>query len=191
LDWYPINWSGRLQGDPEPLSIREIREAYMKELRDLNFVGMVEPAFYVHLPRSQFHIRRLVSWHVHGVVWGISDTELSAICKGIDGRHQTLIPRMTAAKPKPIQQGDLLKVLGYAAKAPRKQYSIGRKKRTDGFKQSDKPLSGPNRVRLHALIRDIYLDELAIGTGEGADVMKVVKKEALAPFRRRRREGRI
>ena len=45
--------------------------------------------------------------------------------------------------------------------------------------------------RLHRHLDGLYLDELAIAQGEGKDVLKAIKGDALQDFRVARREGRI
>jgi hypothetical protein len=151
---------------------------------------MIEPALYVYLPQG-FGPRKLIVWHAHGVVWGISKKRLKELCADINKRRGTLIPRVPAVYFKRVEPDDLFKVLGYINKAPRHQYSIGRRRLTDGYTQTKKRLNGVNTVRLHATMRDMHLDDLALGTSWGEDILRTIKDEALEPFRRKRRAGRI
>jgi hypothetical protein len=79
--------------------------------------------------------------------------------------------------------------LWYILKAPRKEYSIGRRRRRDPktgtvkYKQNSRPLRPGNRVKLFYLMRDMYLDKLAMAGGEGSELLRRIKYEALREYR--------
>jgi hypothetical protein len=74
-------------------------------------------------------------------------------------------------------------------KSPCKEYSIGQCRERDDksglakFKQNSRPLRPGNRVKLFYLMRDMYLDNLAMAGGEGRELLRRIKYEALREYR--------
>jgi hypothetical protein len=79
--------------------------------------------------------------------------------------------------------------LWYILKAPRKEYSIGQRRECDKktatakFKQNSRSLRPGNRLKLFNLMRDMYLDKLAMSGGEGSKLLRRIKYEALREYR--------
>ena len=63
-----------------------------QELRGLDFVGMVEPAFYTNVGDIMAGVRRVVSWHVHVIGWGVAAPRLTEIMSGINDRYAAYYP---------------------------------------------------------------------------------------------------
>ena len=174
------------------ISTRTLRHRYGSPLKWVNCVGMLEPALYVSMPRKRFSTGSLYLWHFHGVVWGCSAEELRAMCRAICKQgHDTLIPRAPAVEFRPIVPWEFHDVVGYINKSPRHQYSLSPLGTGTSIKQYKRMASGANLARLHRHLDGLYLDELAIAQGEGKDVLKAIKADALRDFRVARREGRI
>jgi hypothetical protein len=74
-------------------------------------------------------------------------------------------------------------------KSPCKEYSIGKRRECDKktgrdkFKQNSRKIRPGNRVKLFHLMRDMYLDKLAMAGGEGRELLRRIKYEALREYR--------
>jgi hypothetical protein len=157
---------------------------------------MIEPGLYVNVaPGTRFSTKRAVSWHLHAICWGESRAEMSerfarlnedgiyrSIMDGQLGAHQKQIPNAY------LDNGDrtfLADKLRYMLKSPRKAYRIYRTEqeasdgeRVPGFRQIKSELRKGDRITLFHLMKALYLDELAVGGGEGTSMLRRIKREA-------------
>ena len=82
---------------------------------------------------------------------------------------------------------------GYMLKSPRKAYRLYRADRAtaaDGdviqaFTQKKTPLRPGERITLFHQLKDQYLDRLALAGGEGVDILRRAKRQALREFKAR------
>lgn len=178
-----------LQSERSAPSPRELRHEYQRHLLGLNYAGMIEPALYVRLPHGE-HYPRGVLWHMHALVWGISEEDLEERCRRLRRSYRTLIPRATPAQYDLVRPGDLLQVIWYINKAPRTQYEItkARDSLVGRLRQYTHPMNGVNSVRLYKHMSDLYLHNLAVSGGDGKALMKQIKGEALKEWRRAERD---
>jgi hypothetical protein len=101
------------------------------------------------------------------------------------------MPNFCAVHQKLIAPEQFGYKLWYILKSPCKEYSVGRRRLCDGntgaaqFKQNSRTLRPGNRVKLFHLIRDVYLDQLAMAGGEGCKLLRAIKYEALRQYRRK------
>jgi hypothetical protein len=159
----PPGWEGP--------TLRQIRQAYAEALIGLNYVGLLDVALYVSAQKTHC-VDRFMQWHVHLLVWGISEAKLRRFCKDIRIGMRALLSYATSVEYKRVRDGDLLQMVWYTTKAPRKQYQVWKRSRTDTLKQYKRKINGVNSVRLYAAMQDIKLDELTIAAGHGIRVMK-------------------
>ena len=74
--------------------------------------------------------------------------------------------------------------LWYIVKSPRTEYSIGRRRNPDKstgntrFKQNSRNIRPGHQVKLFNLMRDMYLDQLAMAGGGGRQLLQQIKYEA-------------
>src|SRR3954454_3519096 len=130
------------QAKPEPI---ELRRNYLPLLEDLNYVAMIEPTLYVSTRRV--HGRKTtILYHVHALVWGIEEPELKKHCEMVRDEIQALLPYATSADYRQVNEGDLLQMLWYVSKAPRKQYQLHRRPETGTLKQFKRDINGVNSV---------------------------------------------
>lgn len=163
-------------------------------LQGLSYIGMLEPAYYVNIvPTAFFSEKRALFWHLHAICWGETATQLRKriaelnksnryrpIADGIPAAHHKRIPR----KCKPIYH--LAVKFEYMLKSPRKAYRLYQADRetVDGnriaaFKQKKARLRPGERVTLFHQLKDQYLDRLALAGGEGVDILRRAKRQAL------------
>jgi hypothetical protein len=175
---------------PQQIQLSRIKRKIGPGLKGLSYIGMIEPGYY-NLIYDEFGNRRknVVSWHVHLLVWGISEKQLGKHLARIKSRYTPIMPGLCAVHKKRIPRDQFGYKLWYILKAPRKEYSIGKRRNTDAktgavkYKQNSRPLRPGNRIRLFYLMGDMYLDELAMGGGEGSELLRKIKYEALREYR--------
>jgi hypothetical protein len=158
-------------------------------LRGLSYLGMLEPAYYVNVcPGTRASGKRMVSWHVHLICWGISPKETRKRIKQLNDKavYLPIADGLAATHQKRIPKGQLADKFRYILKAPRKAYRLYRVERVtvDGeivlqFKQRTSDLRPGERLTLLQLMQDMYLDRLALAGGEGADILRRAKRRAL------------
>ena len=102
-----------------------------QELRGLDFVGMVEPAFYTNVGDIMAGVRRVVSWHVHVIGWGVAAPRLTEIMSGINDRYDALLPGVNVAEFDLIAKEDVIGKALYALKAPQSEYRVYPKRVTE------------------------------------------------------------
>jgi hypothetical protein len=155
-------------------------------LRGLSYFGMIEPAYYVNMCQgTHVHGKRMVSWHVHLVAWGESKSAIRARIENLN-KEGILLPiadGLAAAHQKCISKGKLASKISYVLKAPKKAYRLYKWERvsSDGeiipkFKQWKEDLRPGERLTLFRLMQAMYLDHLALGGGEGAEILRRVKR---------------
>jgi hypothetical protein len=168
-----------------PGFIRRLRRG----LRGLSYLGMIEPAYYVNVCEgARIHGKRMVSWHVHLLTWGISPKGMKKRINGLNKRGDLLpiADGLAAAHQKRISKGKLASKVAYILKAPRKAYRLYKYEQVtaDGeiilrFKQKKDDLRPGERLTLFRLLKDMNLDHLALGGGEGAEILRRVKRRVL------------
>jgi hypothetical protein len=158
-------------------------------LRGLSYFGMIEPAYYVNVCKgARIHGKRMVSWHVHLLAWGESRSAIKARIESLN-KQGILLPiadGLAAAHQKRISKGRLASKLCYILKAPRKAYRLFKYEQMtpDGeiilrFKQKKDDLRPGEHLTLFRLMEDMYLDHLALAGGEGAEILRRVKRRVV------------
>jgi hypothetical protein len=170
--------------------IRRLRRG----LRGLSYLGMIEPAYYVNVCEgARIHGKRVVSWHVHLLAWGETKSAIRTRIENLnkDGILLPIADGLAAAHQKLISKGQLASKLAYILKAPRKGYRLYKYEHVtaDGeiifrFKQKKDDLRPGERLTLFRLLKDLHLDHLALGGGEGAEILRRLKRRVLAEIPR-------
>jgi hypothetical protein len=111
------------------------------------------------------------------------DAIYRGIMDGQLGAHQKQIPRKFLDGRQRTFLADKLR---YMLKSPRKAYRIYKTNRvsSDGevvpcFRQKKSDLRKGDRITLFHLMKHLYLDELAVGGGDGTDMLRRIKKAAV------------
>jgi hypothetical protein len=182
--------------DANFVEITRFKRKLRRGLAGLSYVGMVEPALYVNVaPGTRWSGNKAVSWHLHAICWGENRRQMKkrfrrlnedgvyrSIMGGQLGAHRKQIP------PKFLDNGKrtfLADKLRYMLKSPCKAYRIYKTDRvtSDGevvacFRQRKSELRKGDRITLFHLMKRLYLDELAVGGGDGAGLLRRIKKAA-------------
>jgi hypothetical protein len=174
----------------QQIQLRRIKRKIGAGLMGLSYIGMIEPGYYNVIYDEIGNQRKsVVSWHGHFLVWGISEKRLRRHIAKIKSRYTPIMPGRCALHTKLIPPDQFGYKLWYMLKAPRKEYSIGRRRKRDAktgamkYKQNSRPLRHGNRLKLFNLMRGIYLDKLAMAGGQGSDLLRKIKYEALREYR--------
>ena len=168
------------------------------ELPGCSFVGMVEAALYTNVGLVKAGMKRAVSWHIHMIVWGVSEARLVELIASLNARRRTLVPGVTAGHYRMLEPEEVQGQLIYMLKPPISDHRIYQRKRTlsdretgelhvEGtgrFKQRKGALKPGNLARMVKVMADRTLDRLAFAAGEGRAVLETINTEALAPYNR-------
>lgn len=160
---------------PDP-TFDEIRKSYVAAMAGLHFVGMLDPALYVSAQRLE-RVPRFVQWHLHALVWNISEAELDAWAVRIRAQMHAYLPGASSVDTAPVRDGDLFQMIWYTAKMPRKQYQLWRRG-SGTLKQYKRQINGVNSVRLYAALRDLRLTDLTLAGGWG----RIIRRRMVGAF---------
>lgn len=186
------------EADAQNFDASELKAWIERHLPGVNFIGMIEPAYF---PSSGLG-PALISWHAHGIVWGISYSQLNNLFKAIRSRHRSITPGVHAATTERIGMDQIVEKVLYFAKPPRKKYSRFahtievvdadgeiRRRPTGRYGQKKDTLRPGEAVRMCRVLERQTLDGLLVGLGEGRSIVTRVSRQALAPFHRRTFNG--
>ena len=177
-----------------PIFIRKLRQG----LNGLSYIGVIEPAYYVNIGVGAFFTqKRAVFWHLHAVCWGESAKEIYAridrlnrirgnyrpIAQGIPAAHVKQIPK------KSIAMYHLADKFRYMLKSPKDSYRLYKRGApmsnraaiisSRQFIQRKGSLRPGERITLFQLMKDLYLDGLALAGGQGTNILRRAKRRAL------------
>jgi hypothetical protein len=170
-------------------------------LRKFSFLGIVETAYYVNLQHGvRYDGKRCMFWHLHALVWGVSRKKLKKHLRKLvkAGRYVAVADGLDATDIRKIKQGRLPGHVAYLVKSPCKAYRVSVRDRADNsgqpitdadgvvlqqFKQGKSDLRHGDRIVLFHAMKHLYLDKLAVAGGEGAGILRAVKRIALTPVR--------
>jgi hypothetical protein len=175
--------------DAKDIDVPGFISLLVDSLRGLSYLGMLEPASYVNVCDGvRIYDKRLVSWHVHLLVWGASRNKMKTRIDRLNDRRilQPIADGLAAGHQKCISKGKLASKIGYVLKAPQNGYRLAKIRwvMPDGeiipkFKQFKDKLRPGERLTLFQLMHDMHLDELAVAGGEGRDILRRVKRRLL------------
>jgi hypothetical protein len=157
---------------------------------ELSYIGMIEPGYYNNIYDDAGNtVTDVISWHGHFLVWGTTQRQLQKWRSENRHRLTAIMPYMCAVHFKKVASDDLGRVAAYIVKAPRKEYSVGRRREPDRkipeslFEQYKRKLRPGHRVKLFKLMRDMTLDQLALSGGDGRHLLAKIKYDARRDFR--------
>jgi hypothetical protein len=175
---------------PQQIRLNRIKRKIGAGLMGLSYIGMIEPGYYNVIYDELGNKRKnVVSWHGHFLVWGATKKQPAKHLKAINPNFTPIMPDLCAVHKKRIPPDQFGYKLWYILKLPRKEYSIGQRRECDKktgavkFKQNSRKIRPGTRVKLFHLLREMYLDQLAMAGGEGRELLRRIKYEALREYR--------
>ena len=174
---------------PQQIQLSRIKRKIGSGSKGLSYIGMIEPGYYnVIYDEFGSQQKNVVSWHGHFLVWGITEERLAKHLAKTKPRFTPIMPGLCALHKKVIPPDQFGYKLWYILKSPCKEYSIGQRRKRDEktgavkFKQNSRKIRLGHRVKLFHLMRDMYLDQLAMAGGEGSELLRRIKYEALREY---------
>jgi hypothetical protein len=176
---------------PQHIDLQGIKRKLGSGLKGLSYIGMIEPGYYNNIYQSGQKQKGVVSWHGHFLVWGVTRKQLTDHLKRSKERFKPVMQGLCAVHKKELAPDQFGYKLCYISKSQRKEYSIGQRLNSDQktgkprYKQNSRNIRPGNRIKLFHLMRDMYLDQLAMAGGKGRQLLQQVKYEALRDYRRK------
>lgn len=183
-------------GEPSKAMLKSLECFTRQAIGNSPGIGIIEPGLYVGCqadgPRLYGDV---ISWHAHLIVWGVSLAELHRFRAALGPQHFGITGR-TCVWIKPITREEAEIYARYMCKAPTSQYRLQRTRgeETDdetgeifyNHRQNKEPLwRRPRRlVQLANTMRDLFMDDLVFGSGEGTPVARDLIAAITAPRRR-------
>lgn len=155
---------------PDP-TFREIRRVYAAAMTGLDYVGLLDPALYVSTQHRE-GVPRVILWHLHALVWNTTEAELDAWAEGVRATMDAYLPYSSSVDVERVRPADLLQVLWYTAKMPRKQYQLWERPERGSLQQYKGQINGVNAVRLYAALRPLRLPHLTLAGGAGRPIRR-------------------
>ncbi|MGV8834125.1 MAG: hypothetical protein ACOH2N_19330 [Devosia sp.] len=144
------------------------------ELLGLNFVGIVDAGLYPDLKAVSYALG-LVSWHVHGMVWGVSAAEMKAIKADINERHSPLFEGPKAAhSARLVEAHNVVEWARYMAKPSTFKYRTEdhkRARRLDQKWQRPERASGGELLKICSAQAGLAMADLLVATGKGRSLI--------------------
>lgn len=176
--------------------IKRLHSWVHEVLRGCAYVGMVECSLFTNLNAAGASFKRGVSWHVHAVVWGVTEAELSRRIDAVNTRYRSIVEGIKAAHYRRIGHTEVAGKSRYMCKGQLSEYRAWPRKDTiidnetgeitiEGtgrFRQGKRPLRPCDMVRMCNIFAGMTLDKLAFAGGAGKTVLKDIRQEALSDF---------
>jgi hypothetical protein len=163
--------------------LREVRAYVRRRLNGTSFIGMIEPAYFVNVCKIPFRPARMVCWHTHCLVWNTTDAEMEFTAQIANVLDQSSFG-LPACDVRRVSKRRIGERLAYLLKAPCLGYSIHpHGARPQLYKRLLRP---GEHLKLYRIMRDLLLDKMAVAGGEGAELLRAIRDEALSEHRRRK-----
>ncbi|RWP18021.1 MAG: hypothetical protein EOR01_23670 [Mesorhizobium sp.] len=94
------------------------------QLRGLNYVGMIEAAYYSNYNPVPGSRSAMVSWHIHAIVWGCSERRIGAVADEVNAVCEPLIPGRPAAHVRIMANHTAAKRIFYMLKIALENYRV-------------------------------------------------------------------
>lgn len=165
-------------------------------LNDLDFIGVVEGAYYYTAPFAQ-RKEPQVSWHSHALVWGVSRREIAERVRAANERMIAFVPGYKAAHVRRISPATALSYCRYMTKNIVKEYTAYPKKREtiDGatgeiiaqpsgkWRNRKREIRHSGFLRAFPVFENKTLKQVTFAGGKGKPLRKQIFKQTVALLR--------
>lgn len=179
-------------------NIRNFKHHLGAALTGLDHISFLEPAYFTNMQSGvRFTEKRCVFWHLHGIVWGISEDALQATVNDLNasGQYRALYEGPDAVHFQRIKSRTFAKLVSYILKPPGVAYRVSRGDwhdrhgnpvvNADGeiltkFRQNKSMMRPGERLKLFHATKHLSLDQLALAGGDGRKLLARAKRQIKA-----------
>ncbi len=178
--------------DAQQFDFSELQHWVITQLAGLDFLGIVEVAFYSSHPLPTAVLGRAdpaYSFHAHLIVWNAREAAVRAACDRINARYPALLPGRLAAHMKPLNSSERVRAqLAYMLKPQTREYRAWPLGDTGEWTQKSRPMRNGDAASMYAVLRGVDIDQLCFAVGAGVPLLADIA--AAARLRLRRQERR-
>lgn len=171
-------------------NVAACKEVAGQFLEDLDYIGVIEAAYYYRTPFIAGAQQPFVSWHSHALVWSVSHKELSDRRRHFNREHDAFVPGKRAAHFHMIGMKSVSSYVRYMSKSLLKEYTAYPKMRTvvdsrtgESIKQPTgrwsnrkRPIRPTNLVRAMRAMAGRTLRQLTFAGGTGTGLRGALLK---------------
>lgn len=184
-----VGWNQPV-GDPYSRSkiINSMRREISDFLSGRSYIGVIDVGYFAYTEKGLGKSGRVLSWHVHMLIWGLSQGELVSLVSSWNEGHMGMGNRPAAGK-RPGGPKSIGKVLAYLPKLPRKTYCLWAEHTPFGSNQAPKSriqarkLSPTDCDIIASALDGTFVDKLTLSGGEGNEVHAAVLTRVAAKLK--------
>jgi hypothetical protein len=180
------------EGDATEFDVEAIKRWVEERLPDLNYIGIIEAAYYPTWPEG----RASISWHAHLLVFDMHYRRFLRSAAIINSDNETLIPGVDAVVSENVSTEKLGYKVRYMSKFPTYRYrpsplvikTIDSNNKpirvpTGRFGQNKDALRTGELIRMCRILAHLGLDQMWFARGTGEDAIAPVMSLATAAIR--------
>ncbi|MDK4733540.1 hypothetical protein [Rhizobium sp. CNPSo 3490] len=171
-------------------NVAACKEVAGQFLEDLDYIGLIEAAYYYRIPFIGGSQQPFVSWHSHALVWSASHKELSDRRRLFNRAHHAFVPGKRAAHFQMIAMESVSSYVRYMSKSLLKEYTAYPKMRTvvdprtgelikqptGKWRNRKRSIRPTNLVRAMSAMGDRSLEHLTFAGGTGVGLRRALLK---------------
>lgn len=177
--------------DAQQFDFSELQHWVTTQLAGLDFLGIVEVAYYSSHPLPTADLGRAdpaYSFHAHLIVWNASCSEVRAACDRINARYPALLPGQKAAHVMSLNSTARVRSqLAYMLKPQTKEYRAWPLGDSGEWMQKPRPMRYGDACHMYGILRGVDIDQLCFAAGAG---IPLLADFAAAARRRLRKQER-
>jgi len=161
-------------------------------LGDLDYVAVLEAAYYSNFNPVPATKGPCLSWHFHVLTWGATKSEIDGLVAEINSRYRALLPGAGAAHWRQLSPLQTIGSTLYMLKAPMSEYRVyplkieemdsetGEfiKRSSGGFNQKKRPLRPGDALKLCRILGSRTLPMLTFSHGDGDRILRTITDRA-------------
>ena len=151
-------------------TITAIGASYRKHLLGIDYVGMIDFAYYISA-RNSLPDNYIGVPHIHAIAWNIDENTLESYARAARAKIRPIFTYATAFHFRKIDPKTFARVLWYVCKSPRSQFQL-HKKSNGRTKQYSSDIVPRNRLRFLNIMHSHSLLNYVQAGGEGIEVVR-------------------
>lgn len=178
--------------------IKKFKQHLGTALNGFDHISFLEPAYFTNMQSGvRFTDKRCVFWHLHGIVWDVSERILQTSVDKLNAsqKYNALYEGPDAVHFRRIKPRSFAVPISYVLKPPGLAYRVSRGDwhdrngspvvNADGevlqrFRQNKSRMRPGERLKLFHATKNLSLDQLALAGGEGRRLLARAKRRIKA-----------